>query len=120
MELKKGSGRKLIMSGAPKRLWNDCLELESYVRSNTAHGINKLDGEVPNLIMSEEMSDIGQFCEFEPLKWIMFWDETVPYPNDHFILGRYLDMSIDVGPTLMVKNIKENDQIPHISPHIKQ
>ena len=27
--LKKGSSRKLIKSGAPKRLWDDCLELES-------------------------------------------------------------------------------------------
>ena len=28
-ELKKGSGRKLIKSGTPIRLWDDCLELES-------------------------------------------------------------------------------------------
>ena len=30
-ELKKGSGRKLIKSETPKRLWDDCLELV-YVR----------------------------------------------------------------------------------------
>ena len=41
MELNKGSGRRLIKSGTPKRLWDDCLELESYIRSNTAHGIHK-------------------------------------------------------------------------------
>ena len=35
-ELKKGSDGKLIKSGAPKRLWKDILELESYVRLNTA------------------------------------------------------------------------------------
>ena len=29
-ELKKGSGRKLIKYGNPKRVWDDCLELESY------------------------------------------------------------------------------------------
>ena len=39
-------GRKLIKSGATQRLWGDCLELESYIRSNTAHGIYKLDKEV--------------------------------------------------------------------------
>ena len=50
--LKKGSGRKLIKSGTLKRLWKDCLELESYLRSNTAHGIYKLNGEVPKTIMS--------------------------------------------------------------------
>ena len=59
--LKKGSGRKLIKSGTPKRLWDDCLELDSYVRSNTAHGIYKLDGEVPEMIMSGKTLDISQF-----------------------------------------------------------
>ena len=38
-ELKIGSGRKLIKSGAPKRLLDDCLEHESYIRYNTALGI---------------------------------------------------------------------------------
>ena len=71
-ELKKGSGRKLIKSGAPKRLWDDCLELESYIRSNTVHGIYKLDGEVPETIMSGMILDISQFCEFEWFKWVMF------------------------------------------------
>ena len=50
-KLKKGSGRKLIKSGAPKRLWDDDLELDSYIRSNTAHCIYKLNGEVPETIM---------------------------------------------------------------------
>ena len=68
MEVKKRFCRKLIKSGAPKRLWDDCLELESYIRSNTAHGIYKWDGEVHKLIMSREMSDIDQFCEFEWLE----------------------------------------------------
>ena len=43
-KLKKGSNRKLIKSGTPKRLWNDCFELKFYIRSNTTHGIYKLDG----------------------------------------------------------------------------
>ena len=36
-ELKKGVGRQMVRSGAPKRLWDDCLEREAYVRSLTAH-----------------------------------------------------------------------------------
>ena len=32
-ELKKGVGRQMVRSGAPKRLWDDCLEREAYVRS---------------------------------------------------------------------------------------
>ena len=50
MELKKRPGQKLLRSRAPKHLWDNCLELEAYIayiRSNTAHEICKLDGEVP-------------------------------------------------------------------------
>ena len=54
-ELKKGR------SGAPKRLWDDYLELEFYKRSNTAHGIYKLDGEVHETIMSCKTSNISNF-----------------------------------------------------------
>ena len=65
MELNKVSGGKLITSGFSKRLMDDFLEIESYIRSNTAHCIYKLNGEVPETIMSGEMSDITQYCEFE-------------------------------------------------------
>ena len=64
-ELKKGAGRKMIKRRSPKKLWDDCLELEGYIRSNTAHDIFMLNGEVPETIMLGETSDISQFCEFE-------------------------------------------------------
>ena len=37
---------------APKRLWDNCLELESYIRSYTVHGIYKLDKEVSKTVMA--------------------------------------------------------------------
>ena len=64
-KLKKGSGRKLFKSGTPKKLWDDCLELESYRRSNIAHIIYKPDGKVPEIIIFRETFTIRQFCEFE-------------------------------------------------------
>ena len=54
-KLKKGSSRKLIQSGTPKRLWDDCLQLESYLRPNTANGIYKLDGDVPETVLSGDI-----------------------------------------------------------------
>ena len=38
-ELKKVGGYKLLQSRAPKCLWDDCLELEACIRSNTAHEV---------------------------------------------------------------------------------
>ena len=88
--------------------------------SNTACGIYKLDGEVPETIMSGETSNISQFCELKWFEWVMFQDKTVPYPNDHFRLGRYLSLIIDIGPALMAEIIKENGQVIHRSTYQAQ
>ena len=103
---------KLIKSCTPRRLWSDCLELESYIRSNTAHINYKLDGEVPETIMSGEMSNISQFCEFEWFEWVMFQDKIEAYPMiTSGWVDRYLGLSIDMGHSLMENIIKKNGQI---------
>ena len=117
--MKKGFSRKLIRSGTPKRLWDDCLEFDSYIRYNTAHGIYKLDGEVPETFMSTKMTDTSQFCEFEWFEWVKFQDETAPYLNHHFRLGGYLGLSLNIDSALMEKIIKENSQ-SSINPHTEQ
>ena len=71
-ELKKGASCKLLLSRAPKCWWDDCFELEAYIRSNTAREICKLDGEVSEIVMSGETSNINQFCKLEWFKCIMF------------------------------------------------
>ena len=48
------------------------IRIENYLRSNTAHNIFKLDGEVPKTMMSGETSDISQFCELEWFEWVSF------------------------------------------------
>ena len=57
---KKGANHKLLQCRAPKCLWDDCLELEAYIRFNTAYDIYKLDWEVPKTVMSGKTSDISQ------------------------------------------------------------
>ena len=71
-ELKKGAGHKMLWSRAPKCWWNICFELEAYIRSNTAHDIYKLDGEVPKTVTSGETSDISQFCNLKWFEGVMF------------------------------------------------
>ena len=41
-------------------------------------------------MMSDETSDISQFCKLEWFKWIMFWDKTAPYTNNVLKFGCYL------------------------------
>ena len=106
-ELKKAAGRKMVRAGAPKPFWADAIELEAYVRSNTAHDIYILQGKVPETLMSGETSDISQFCEFAFYDWIMFRDQPVAFPDDNPVLGRYLGPAIDVGPALTAKILEQ-------------
>ena len=89
-KLKKGAGCKLLQSRAPKNLCDDCLELEASIRSNTAHDIYKLDGEVPKIVMSGETSDISQFCELAWFEWVMFCNATALFLDDVLKLGHFL------------------------------
>ncbi len=38
-ELKKGSGHKMLTSGAPQRLWDDCLALEACIHSQSTNNV---------------------------------------------------------------------------------
>ena len=91
-ELKKASGRKMVWAGAPKAMWDDAIEYEAYIQSNTAWDIFMLQGETPETVMSGETSHISQLCEFGFYEWIMFWEDPdhAQFPADNPILGRYL------------------------------
>ena len=65
--------------------------------------------------MSGETSDISQFCELEWYEWIIFRDSAVSFPEDKMVLGRYLVLSIDIGPAVTVNIIKSNGEVVHWS-----
>ena len=47
---------------SPKVVWDYFLELEAYIRSNTALDIFELDGMTPEANISGETADITTFC----------------------------------------------------------
>ncbi len=69
-ELKKKLGSKMLTSGAPWRLWDNCLELEAYTCSHSTNNAYHLDGKVPKTDMSGETAEISQFCELLWYYWI--------------------------------------------------
>ena len=114
-ELKRGSGRKTTKTKSPKMLWDDCLELEAYIRSNTALDIFELDGMTPKTKMLGETYDITTFCEFGWYQWVYFRDTSVTFPGDKLVLERYCGTSIDVGPALTDKILRKNGEQVHRS-----
>ena len=114
-ELTKGAGHNLLRYRAPKHLRDDYSGLEAYIMSNTAHEIYKLDREVTKTVMLAATSDIIQLSELEWFKWVMFWDETIPFPDNELKLGHYLGPKIDVCPAITAKILTENGQVLHTS-----
>jgi hypothetical protein len=71
-ELNWGVGRQIMRYGFPKRLWDDCLVRESYVRSNTALDIFGLEGQVPESRVKGETADISTIAEYGWYEWVEF------------------------------------------------
>ena len=51
---------KMVQVGATKRIWDNALEFEAYVRSNTALDIYMIQEKVPETVMLGGTSDISQ------------------------------------------------------------
>jgi hypothetical protein len=58
-ELKRGAGWKMLCSGCPKLLWDDCIIREAYVRSHTSLDIFGLERQVPVSKVKGETVDIS-------------------------------------------------------------
>ena len=107
-ELKEGAGRKIIKCNSPKKVWDDCLELEMEIRSCTANNVFELKGEVPRTVMKGETANIIHLCEFGWYDWAYFRDNAVTYTDDKWVLERWLGPSTDIDPALCAKILKEN------------
>ena len=112
-EFKTGVGRKMASSGCPKRLWDDCIELEQYIQSNTSNDRFQNDGEVPETLMSGQTPDISPFAELGWYEWCKFYDQAASFPPSRMTLGRYLGPAIDVGTAMTAKILKANGQVVH-------
>jgi hypothetical protein len=63
-KLKQGVSCKMIKTGAPKRLWDHCIEFKGLICSHTANDIYATGGEVPETIMKGGTADISQIFKF--------------------------------------------------------
>ena len=85
------------------------------MRSFTAHDNYSLQGECPETMMNGETPDISASGEFGWYDWVKFRDTQVAYPEDNFILGHYLGISIDIRPVMTAKILIGNSQYMHTS-----
>jgi hypothetical protein len=109
-ELKRGVSCKMIKTGSPRVLWDNCIELEALIHSLTSNNVYMTNGEVPETIMTGSTANISLLCEFGWYDWVMFRDKVPTFPDVKLTLGRYLGPATNVGSALTDKIIKSNGQ----------
>jgi hypothetical protein len=110
-ESKRGVGRQMMRSGCPKRLWDECLIREAYVRSNTALEIFGLEGQVPESRVKGETADISTIAEYGWYEWVKYRDTAAFFPVSKRQLRRDLVAAIEIGPAMSRKILKANGQV---------
>ena len=114
-ELKRGAGRKITSLKAPQKLWDHCLELEAFILSRTALYLFKLQGQVPETILSGQTVDIFPFVECKWYEFVRWYDVKAQFPQPRENYGRWLGPSLDIGPAMTANILKENGQVLHLS-----
>jgi hypothetical protein len=94
-KLKRGVSQKMINTGAPKALWDHCLELEARIRSHTANGIYEAGGQVPETIMTGGTADISHIGKYGWFDWVLFRDLAIKDRTLDRTFARYL-----IGPAV--------------------
>jgi hypothetical protein len=99
----------MVAAKSPKRLWDDCMELEAEIKSHTALTGYHHQGEVPATLLTGETSDISRIAEFGWYQWIYWFDDQkAAFPDPKKTLGRYLEPTRYVGPAFTAKILKKN------------
>jgi hypothetical protein len=110
-EIKRATGRAMLKSKAPTKLWDYCAELKARIRSHTAHDLSVLEDEVPETLMTGSTTNIYDLCKFGWYDWVYFWDTSVSFPNNKETLRRYLGPAPDIGSVMAARILKENGEV---------
>ena len=70
----------------------------------TALDIYNLNRDVPETVITGDTADISTIASNGWYDWIKLYDPVGNiFPEDKYYLGRYLGLSIDIGPSLTAK-----------------
>jgi hypothetical protein len=109
--VKRGTGRKMIKTRAPKVFWDFCAKHVTRIRANTARNLFVLENEVPETLMTGQTSDISPLVEFGWYDWCYFYNTSQTFPDDKEILGRYLGEAHAIGSAMAARILKHNGEV---------
>ena len=88
--LKNGSKADMVRADSPMVFWDYCLERRVLIENSSAKDNYLLKGAVPHSMMTGEMTDISNLCNFQWYEWIKFRKPWEPFPYPTEWLGRCL------------------------------
>ena len=109
--LKRDVWHMLHKRKAPSRLWDYCAKYKCEVNNCIAHNLHYLDNQVPQTKMTGQPTDISHLCEFKFYEWVYYLDHTSSFPNDRYVLGRYLGPSENYGNRMSQYILNSNGEI---------
>jgi hypothetical protein len=114
-ELKRGVGMQTLRYSCPKRLRGDFIIREAYARAHTSLDIFSLEVQVPEIKVKGETVDISTIAEYAWYELVKFRYTAAKFPVSKIQLGRDLGASIDIGPAMARKILKNNGSVMHIT-----
>ena len=78
----------------------DCLKRQAYICFLEAHGMFAFDNEILETLIGSETPYISEFSEYKCYDWVKYRDQQIVFPEDNFVLGRYLAPSFDIEPAM--------------------
>ena len=112
-ELKLETRRDMKLAGSPLVLWCYCIERRSEIIACCSRNNYKLDGQVPRIFLTGELTDISHVCNFKWYEWVKFRrigpEAAYPFPTEH--LGRCLGPARNQGNTMSQHVLLENGKV---------
>jgi hypothetical protein len=81
------------------------------VRSHTSIDIFGMEGQVPEIKVKGETVDISTMTEYAWYEWVKFQYTAAKFPVSKIQLGRYLSATVDIGPAVAQRILKNNGQV---------
>ena len=101
----------MVRTDSPIVFWDYCLERRVLIENSSAKDNFLLKGAVPHSVMTGEMTDISNLCNFQWYEWIKFRKpgEQFPFPTEW--LGRCLGPALNKGNAMSQHVLTEAGEV---------
>ena len=109
--LKSGSKADMVQMDSPLVFWDYCIERRAKIENSIAKENYLLKGSVPHSVMTGEMTDISNLCNFKWYEWVKFRKpgELYPYPTEW--IGRCLGPATSKGNAMSQHVLTESGEV---------